>query len=273
MSMKKQPTQGKPRGLTRRQEIFVSEYLLSFNTTQAAIKAGYSERTAHSGGAQLLRNIRVKAAIESQKADRVERLTIETDALVRRWQLQIEANPNDITQHRRVCCRYCWGDNFTYQYKPSEYAQAKRAHEKERMEALALSSQKLDIGEFPTIGGDWYNKRLAINSACPECFGEGVGEVFIADTTKLSGPAQALFEGVTEGRDGIEVRLASKQKAEENLARAAGLYRDKVEVEGSLIVATPQELDEFFEQHMAASAAAAEAVKGRAGRLFVEREV
>jgi phage terminase small subunit len=40
--------------LTKKQQVFVAEYQRSFNATQAAIKAGYSKRTAMEQGYQLL---------------------------------------------------------------------------------------------------------------------------------------------------------------------------------------------------------------------------
>jgi phage terminase small subunit len=41
-------------GLTPKQEAFVVEYLRDLNATQAAIRAGYSRRTAKQQGARLL---------------------------------------------------------------------------------------------------------------------------------------------------------------------------------------------------------------------------
>lgn len=49
--------------LTPKQARFVEEYLVDLNATQAAIRAGYSERTANEQGARLLANASVQAAI------------------------------------------------------------------------------------------------------------------------------------------------------------------------------------------------------------------
>ena len=46
--------------LNLRQQLFVQEYLKDPNATQAAIRAGYSPRTAHSCGPRLLENVGVK---------------------------------------------------------------------------------------------------------------------------------------------------------------------------------------------------------------------
>lgn len=47
-----------------KQALFVKEYLIDLNAKQAAIRAGYSERSAESQASRLLRNAKVKAAIE-----------------------------------------------------------------------------------------------------------------------------------------------------------------------------------------------------------------
>ena len=62
----------KKRKLTARQERFVEEYLIDLNATQAAVRAGYSAKTAHSCGPRLLANAGVAAAISAAKQERVE---------------------------------------------------------------------------------------------------------------------------------------------------------------------------------------------------------
>lgn len=47
-----------------RQKMFVEEYLKDMNATQAAIRAGYSEKTAYSQGQRLLKNVEIKNAIK-----------------------------------------------------------------------------------------------------------------------------------------------------------------------------------------------------------------
>lgn len=51
-------------GLTPKREAFCVEYLVDLNATQAAIRAGYSEKTAYSMGQQLLKNIEVQNRIK-----------------------------------------------------------------------------------------------------------------------------------------------------------------------------------------------------------------
>lgn len=53
--------------LTTKQRAFVEAYLSNgFNATQAAITAGYSQKTAYSQGARLLKNVEVRAQIEAR---------------------------------------------------------------------------------------------------------------------------------------------------------------------------------------------------------------
>ncbi len=50
--------------LTPKQQAFVNEYLIDLNATQAAIRAGYSERTAKEIGCQNLTKVNIAAAIK-----------------------------------------------------------------------------------------------------------------------------------------------------------------------------------------------------------------
>ena len=61
--------------LTRKQQAFVQEYLVDLNGTQAAIRAGYSARTARQTAAENLTKPYIQVALEKafqKKADRIE---------------------------------------------------------------------------------------------------------------------------------------------------------------------------------------------------------
>lgn len=49
--------------LTEKQQRFVEEYLIDLNATQAAIRAGYSAKTADQQGSRMLANVKVQQAI------------------------------------------------------------------------------------------------------------------------------------------------------------------------------------------------------------------
>lgn len=68
--------------LTPKQKLFVAEYLVDLNATQAAIRAGYSEKRASEIGYQLLQKTTVQAEIQEAMADREERTGVTQDRVV-----------------------------------------------------------------------------------------------------------------------------------------------------------------------------------------------
>lgn len=238
--------------LPRKQALFVQEFLTDFNGTQAAIRAGYSPKTANEQASRMLAKVSIQEALRELTSDRFQRLQIDADELLKRLHAVVFADANELSQFRRHCCRHCWGNGFAYQYTPGEYQKEKLKHETRRAELLAKSDGKGDIGEFPGIFGAWYDKRRDPNPECPECFGEGQGETFLQDTRKLSPAALALYAGVKEGRDGIEILTASKDRAAESLARALGLFKDK-DVEVTVNVGSGEDLARLYEAKMAKS--------------------
>ena len=65
--------------MTDKQNVFVQEYLKDLNATQAAIRAGYSHKTAYSIGQRLLRNVEISNAINSAMSERSERTALTAD--------------------------------------------------------------------------------------------------------------------------------------------------------------------------------------------------
>ncbi len=65
--------------LTDKQEQFCREYLIDLNAKQAAIRTGYSAKTAEVQGSRLLSNAKVASRISELKAQRVERTEITAD--------------------------------------------------------------------------------------------------------------------------------------------------------------------------------------------------
>lgn len=65
--------------LTRKQLLFCKEYIVDLNGTQAAIRAGYSKKTANEQAARLLANVSIKEAVQEQVDARTERTLITAD--------------------------------------------------------------------------------------------------------------------------------------------------------------------------------------------------
>ena len=69
--------------LTLRQELFVAEYLVDLNAKQAAIRAGYSARTAEQQAYQLLQKTSVANAISTKVSERAAMLDVSAERVLR----------------------------------------------------------------------------------------------------------------------------------------------------------------------------------------------
>jgi phage terminase small subunit len=66
-----------------KQRAFVREYLIDRNATQAAIRAGYSEKTAYSIGQRLLKKVEVAEAIKAGESEHAERCAVTIESLTK----------------------------------------------------------------------------------------------------------------------------------------------------------------------------------------------
>lgn len=82
--------------LTEKQQRFCEEYLIDLNATQAAIRAGYSPRTANEQGARLLANVSISKAIAQAMAERSRRTGVSADRVVRELARIAFANAGDL---------------------------------------------------------------------------------------------------------------------------------------------------------------------------------
>ena len=73
------------RGLTPKQQRFVEEYLVDLNATQAAIRAGYSAKTAEWIGPQLLGKNHVAEAVRTGRAALSKRTEITQDRVLQEY--------------------------------------------------------------------------------------------------------------------------------------------------------------------------------------------
>jgi phage terminase small subunit len=69
--------------LTDKQQRFVEEYLVDLNATQAAIRAGYSEKTAHVIGPENLGKPVIASAIAEAQTERSLRTQVTADMVVK----------------------------------------------------------------------------------------------------------------------------------------------------------------------------------------------
>lgn len=231
--------------LTPKQQCFVDEYLIDLNATQAAIRAGYSARTANEQGARLLANASVAAAIQAGQAERSERTQITADQVLVHWWDVATADPNELIEYRRGACRYCHGEGHLYQRTASEWRRHLRAQEQaaarqRTAKQVAKARDDGDAWDVPAwddpAGGDGYDATRAPHPACPECHGEGVGYAHAKDTRHLSAAAQRLYAGVKVTKDGMEVKMHDQAAALVNVAKHLGMFVEKHEHAGTFDV-------------------------------------
>ncbi|OKP83288.1 hypothetical protein A3844_22805 [Paenibacillus helianthi] len=222
--------------LTAKQKLFVTEYLVDLNATQAAIRAGYSAKTARSVGQENLTKPDIKIAIQEAMDKRAAKVEVTAEMVLQHWLDLATADPNEVIHHRRVCCRHCFGHDHEYQWIDNE--EYERA-----VNAAKLSTKK---GKTPVLpsdsGGYGFDPTIRPHPKCPECHGEGHGQLHAADTRDLSPKAKKLYAGAKYTANGLEVKLNDQEQAWDRIARHLGMYKDELRLKGELTIKKLEDL-------------------------------
>lgn len=197
-------------GISDQQAKFAEHVVNGESRTEAYRKSGYTGEgaVAWAAASRLLRNVKVSRYVHHLRNERQKRYAAELDDVIGQLTAIINADPNEISQYRRVNCRYCWGSDHKYQWR-------------DITEQLSAERKAESDGAAPpdTSGGIGFVDNADPNPECPRCNGEGVGEPFFADTRDLEGDARYLLQGVKLGKFGIEILTADKDSARKELAR------------------------------------------------------
>lgn len=204
-------------------------YAQTFNTT------GW-KRQSISKRAWMLRNKpEVSQAIQQLLDEQRASMRFGLAELQQHWVDVILADPNELTKHRRVNCRHCWGTKHKYQWRDqNEYAAkvAEALDHNAKIEEKGNRSRAKPVAIPDSDGGFGFNRTRSPHPDCSVCAGEGEGDVYIGDTSKLSERGKALYAGVKVTRDGIQILMQDKQKAQDMLARTLGAFKDNVQLTG-----------------------------------------
>jgi phage terminase small subunit len=166
----------------------------------------------HSDIWKLNRLPKIAKRIRELMADDNSHLGVTREWLLKWWFYRMIYDPAEITAWAVGACRFCHGDGHEYQWRVHEYLKALEDAENDKH------------GLLPDIaGGFGFDATKPPADDCPGCHGKGVGRSDIADTSKLSPMARAAFEGIKETRNGIEIKMADKDKAAENFAKLSGM--------------------------------------------------
>ncbi|CAB3812232.1 terminase small subunit [Achromobacter denitrificans] len=181
--------------LTDKQRRFVDEYLVDLNATQAAIRAGYSQKTAGQIGEQNLKKLEIAAAVQEAQAARAKRTEITQDMVLREL---AKIGFSDIRKIVR------WGKT-----------------------ELRVTDAGDDEGEVtePYHG-------LALVSA-----------------DEIDDDTAAAISEISEGREGLKVKLHDKKGALVDIGRHLGMFKDRIEhsgPNGGPIEVRGRSLDDFY---------------------------
>lgn len=153
MAEKKKSKAEKKRSLTDRQQLFCDEYLVDCNATQAAVRAGYSKRTAAAIGAENLQKPHIRAYIDKRMDEKKSKLIASQDEVL----MHLTAVLRGKTQAVEIVVEGT-GKGFsearTVLKEPSEMEKLKAAEQLSKCygmhtdkEKLALERRKLEIEE------------------------------------------------------------------------------------------------------------------------------
>lgn len=230
--------------LTDKQRRFVEEYLIDLNATAAYMRAypKCNEGPARRAASRLLTNVDIQKCIELRRLEMAANTDVTPEKVLQRWWDLANVDANELVEYRRNNCRHCWGVEHGYQWTEAGYLKAKNEAEREGQSIPDCS------------GGFDFDAHRAPNPGCPECHGEGFGKIHVHDTRKLKGAARRLYAGVHQGKDGLKVLMADREKALDNIARHLGMFNDKLSltVPGGIAVKhssmTPKQIREVLKE-------------------------
>jgi phage terminase small subunit len=206
---------------------FAHQYTVDFSGTNAAIRAGYSEKTARVTGSRLLAREDVQEVIRQKMAVLEKNTGITAERVLTEAFGIATADVNDLVEFRRRCCRHCYGIDYGYQRAVHEMNEDRRKYEQDKRKALAKdSSAKEWYEEFDEKGGIGFDARKNPNPNCTSCFGDGVGDAHFKATANLKPEARALYGGVKQTKEGYQMLLIDKNAALEKLFKHLGLYKE-----------------------------------------------
>ena len=131
--------------LNEKQQRFADEYLIDLNKTQAAIRAGYSEKTASAQASRMLKNVNVSAYINERMAKRQEETIATADEVMRYLTSVIRGQSRS-----HVLARNDLGAEYILEKPPDEKERLKAAELMGKRHQLFTDKVKVD-GNMPVM--------------------------------------------------------------------------------------------------------------------------
>lgn len=177
--------------LTDKQQRFAGEYLIDLNATQAAIRAGYSEKTAKSQGQRLLTKVDVQGEIQRLMETRAKRTNIDQDRVLLEIARLAFCDPRNIFDGTKL-------------KKPCDWDDATAAS----VSSIKVSTRQLGEGEIENVAEiKFWSKTSALEMASKHLglFQRDNEQKFDAETLR------ALLSGLPE-EFAAQVKAALRDK-------------------------------------------------------------
>jgi phage terminase small subunit len=173
--------------MNARQTRFVAEYRKDLNATQAAIRAGYSKKTAASLGERLLRHVEIAAAVRANTAKQLEQADLSATRTLEEMRRISISNVQDLFD---------------------EHGDLKPLHTLSREAAACIASLEV-IMKNATAGDGKIDRVLKIKIWDKPRVLEMLGKHFalLTERVKLEGD-EALIDALKQGR----LRAAEKKR-------------------------------------------------------------
>lgn len=220
--------------LNNNQLRFIAEYVavLPRNASAAYRRVyGCAETTAKTASSRFMDDPRIQAEIARREKMLCADLELTAADVLREIFLVASADPRELTEYHVGACRHCHGDGHKFQRTPAEYERDLEAYIVARKADKERAPDPLGL-EFDVKGGIGFNPYRTPAPDCPECFGKGEGYERFKDTRTLSPAAARLYEGTKRTRDGLEIKIRSREKSLDLAAQHLGIARRAVELTG-----------------------------------------
>lgn len=184
--------------MTPKQRQFVAEYLVDLNATRAAIRAGYSARTAASIGQENLTKPEIASAIRSAQEARAERTEITADRVLKEL---AKIGFSDIRKAVK------WGSRFV-----------------ERPDDQVIEAAEY-LEDQPHGGA--LKRRRAGDDGADALY---VTTVEMVDSEELDDSTAAAVAEIAQTKEGVRIKLHDKRAALVDIGRHLGMFTDKLDV-------------------------------------------
>ena len=258
-------------GLNLKQIEFVEVYMTCYNGTRTYLAVyGGNYNVAAVMAHRMFRLTNVQTYLAERMKQAFARTESAQDQIIQAYSLLAYGDVNELVEHRREACRYCYGADHRYQSTPEEMRRARDEHNAKIEQMKAAAGGVAFAPVFDEQGGVGFDPRKEPHPDCPECHGEGRAKVHFHDTRNLSPAALALYEGAEITKEGTKVRTGSRDGAREKLAKILKIYEDASSQVN--ITFTAEEMEKRFGERMRIARERAAAMRAERGMVPVKSE-